>query len=89
MNQVKLMEQQTGVMIPGPEIYQMARQMYDERLKLAKTEAKERAKRMSEKIADQLAEGEWLESFAAFVHYLTTYQTAILKGPVGGYVAGK
>jgi hypothetical protein len=38
--------------------------------------------RMENKIADQLAEGDWTQTFRTFVNQLTSYPSAILRGPV-------
>ncbi len=44
--------------------------------------AKERAKRMEDKMEDQLLEGGWREAFNAFLDDITTFPSAILKGPI-------
>jgi len=56
--------------------------MYDEMQQQLDDEAAERAKRMQEKIADQLAEGGWDEALDEVIHDICTYPICVLKGPV-------
>ncbi len=46
------------------------------------TIAKEKAAAMERKMEDQLQEGGWLEAFDELLDDMTTFKTAILKGPV-------
>lgn len=46
------------------------------------SEAEKRAERMSKKIEDVLAEGDFREEFNAFIDDLVTYPSAIFKGPI-------
>ena len=55
---------------------------YDQELDRRVKEAQARAKRMEDKIADQLVEGGFYQAFANFVKDLAAYPTAFLKGPV-------
>lgn len=50
--------------------------------KLAIQAAENSTKRMENKIDDQMTEGDWTKTFTRFVGQLTTYPTAILRGPV-------
>lgn len=57
-------------------------QIHDEiRLKM-KEEAKDNAKRMRDKIDDQMTNGNFDQSFRDFIDDFVTYPTAIFKGPV-------
>ena len=49
---------------------------------LASKAAAETTERMEKRIEDQLAEGDWTNTFSSFVGQLTTYPTAILRGPI-------
>lgn len=49
---------------------------------LALKAAETSTKRMETRIEDQLMEGGWTTSFARFINQLTTYPTAILRGPI-------
>lgn len=51
-------------------------------LALASKAAEGTVKRMETHIEDQLAEGEWTNTFANFINQLTTYPTAIVRGPI-------
>lgn len=54
--------------------------MYDTLLRDSQEQADERAKRMGDKIADQMAEGRFSSEFARFLLDYFTYPLAILKG---------
>lgn len=49
---------------------------------LANKAAETTTKRMETHIDDQLTEGGWADTFARFVSQLTTYPSAILRGPI-------
>lgn len=49
---------------------------------LARKSTETTVQRMETRIHDQLTEGDWSTTFARFVSQLTTYPTAILRGPV-------
>jgi hypothetical protein len=49
---------------------------------LANKAAEATTKRMETHIDDQLTEGGWGDTFAKYVNQLTTYPTAILRGPI-------
>jgi hypothetical protein len=64
------------------ELREYAKGRKDAVLEELRDEAKKRSERMFRKIADQLAQGGWINAFAAVVSDFTTMKAAILKGPV-------
>jgi len=68
---------------PAPEdVTNYAESLYDKIMSETYEEARERADRMSQKMEDQCAEGDFNLAFTEFISYLTVYPSAILKGPV-------
>lgn len=66
-----------------PEAFRVRmEQVQDEIMDKMRTEAKEKAFRMENKIEDQLNAGSFNTAFREFVDDFVTYPTAILKGPV-------
>lgn len=70
-----------------PEMLQQMMQQFlpaikDMTEKEVKSQARKAAKEMHEKIADQLREGNWHEALEESLWDLSTYGTAIIKGPV-------
>jgi len=57
-------------------------QVHDEIIVKLREEAKDNAKRMRDKIDDQMTKGNFDSSFREFIDDFVTYPTAILKGPV-------
>ena len=57
-------------------------QVHDEIKVKLREEAKDNAKRMRDKIDDQMTKGNFDSSFREFIDDFVTYPTAILKGPV-------
>jgi len=57
-------------------------QVHDEITVKLREEAKDNAKRMRDKIDDQMTKGNFDSSFREFIDDFVTYPTAILKGPV-------
>jgi hypothetical protein len=60
----------------------MMSMMKDQALEAIRQEADKRCGRMADKMEDQLTEGGFLDAMDAFINDLTTFPTAILKGPV-------
>ena len=56
--------------------------MRDQALEAVRQEAAKRAERMANKMEDQLTEGGFLDAMDGFINDLTTFPTAIIKGPV-------
>lgn len=71
-----------GVDIPLDEMRQYAQSMKDEATEALRDEAKRRVKRMELKMEDQLVEGGFTRAMSQFIDDLTTFPTAIMKGPV-------
>jgi len=75
-----------GQMIPDPDLtaelkkYALSRK--DREMQKLKEKATKRADRMAEKIADQFAEGGWINAISEVVSDFCTLQAAVLKGPV-------
>lgn len=59
-----------------------AGKMRDEAMRAMRITAKECSKKMEEKIADQLTEGNWDESLGEFIEDFCTFPAAIMKAPV-------
>jgi len=72
----------SGQAVDREQVMQLALDAYDARVARNFREAQARAKRMEEKIADQLVEGGFYTAFNAFIKDLATYPTAFMKGPV-------
>lgn len=49
---------------------------------IASRHSEETVKRMEVRIDDQMTEGSWSSTFCTYVNQLTTYPTAILRGPI-------
>ncbi len=64
------------------ELREYAKGRKDEVFDKVRDEAKTRARRMADLIADQLAQGGWNEAFAAVISDFVTLKAAVIKGPV-------
>jgi hypothetical protein len=73
---------QAGQQLDQQTVKRLAMEEYDKRLADIVKEAQRRAKRMEEKMADQLAEGGFYDSMDGFYQDLAMFPLAILKGPV-------
>lgn len=71
-----------GAQVDMTQTVQMVSTMRDQAMAALREEATKRAERMADKMEDQLVEGGFLEALDAFVDDITTFPTAILKGPV-------
>jgi hypothetical protein len=60
----------------------MISMMRDQAMEAVREEADKRVQRMATKMEDQLLEGGFLDALDQFVNDLTTFPTAVLKGPV-------
>lgn len=63
-------------------LWDIANDLRDQELAAANKEARERAKRMEEKIWDQLTEGGYKTAMSEFLNYLVTYKYAVMKHEV-------
>lgn len=59
-----------------------AKQLKSAQNKVAYAEAEKATQKMETKIADQMAEGGWTETFGKFIADLCAYPAAIIRGPV-------
>jgi hypothetical protein len=64
------------------QVVNMVSMLRDQAMSAVRDEAQKRADRMADKMEDQLLEGGFLEALDAFIDDLTTYPTAIMKGPI-------
>lgn len=71
-----------GQELQPEDIMERAAYLYDEALKREVEVAKEKAERMEQKMADQLVEGGFHDALDAFKQRLSTFPSAIIKGPV-------
>ena len=60
----------------------MLSMMKDQALEAVRNEADKRVTRMADKMEDQLLEGGFLDALDQFITDLTTFPTAVIKGPV-------
>ncbi|MES2704807.1 MAG: hypothetical protein V4649_19360 [Bacteroidota bacterium] len=59
-----------------------ARELKSASMQIAFSKSEEATKKMENKIADQMAEGDWPTAFAGYIAELVAYPSAILRGPV-------
>ena len=75
-------EQLEGRVISYQEAYELVQQVKSQRMVEMREMAKEAAGRMEDAMEDQMLQGEWRETFSAFLDDLVTFPAALLKGPV-------
>ena len=71
-----------GQEVPDQMVQQALQEVRDEALNAVQAEARKRADRMANKMEDQLVQGGWLQALDQFIEDITTFPSAILKGPV-------
>jgi len=71
-----------GVEVPDDAVQAALQEGRDEALNAVQSEARKRADRMANKMEDQLVQGGWLQALDAFIEDITTFPSAVLKGPV-------
>jgi hypothetical protein len=71
-----------GVAVDPMQTVTMMSMMRDQALAAVQEEANKRADRMSNKMEDQLLEGNYTEALDQFIDDLTMFPSAIIKGPV-------
>ncbi len=74
--------QAQGEIVTWAQVREATLKLYDQAQQAQDEEADERAKRMDDKIADQLAEGGWEKAMDDAIRDLCTYPNGIVKGPV-------
>lgn len=72
----------SGVEIPQDQLREYVQSLKDEAVRAMQEEAKLRVERMELKMEDQLIEGGFIKALSQFIDDLTTFPTAIMKGPV-------
>lgn len=73
---------QAGKDVPQETILQMMSTMRDQTLAKMVQDARDKAKRMADKMEDQLVEGKFMEALDEAVDDITTFPACIIKGPV-------
>lgn len=68
--------------ITADQVKELAVEMWEERLKAKREEAKAKAENMKKLMEDQMAEGGFVEALGSFMDDLSIYPTAIMKGPI-------
>lgn len=80
--EIMMFMQQTGA-TPSPDVITEAKKQYEREYKRKiEEEGKFRADRMSQKIEDQLVEGDWTSAFLELISDIVTFPCGFLKGPV-------
>lgn len=72
---------QAQITTPG-QMKEIMNRVADRRVAEALEQARQYAARMENKMEDQLDEGQFLDSFSEFLDDITTFPSAIMKGPV-------
>lgn len=73
---------QVGASIHPETFRTRMEQVHDEVMQKLRAEARDNAKRMRDKIDDQMTSGKFDDAFKDFIDDFVTYPTAILKGPI-------
>ena len=71
-----------GQQVSDKEIMQMMGPMRDAAMEEMREQARQAAHRMEGKMEDQLVEGGWLTALDQFIDDITTFPSAIVKGPI-------
>lgn len=80
--QIAQFEQEAGAMMAPQDIKQMLLNLKDQATASVQRFARAAADRMESKMLDQLQEGGFLNALSEFIDDITTFPSAILKGPV-------
>jgi hypothetical protein len=78
----EFMQENGGQHPDDSQVLKMMAEMKSEALAELRAQAQVSADMMSDRIQDQLIEGGWMEAISDFIDDLTTFPSAILKGPV-------
>lgn len=73
---------QTGIMPSPKEVFDMSASLYDRMAQQQTEEARLRARKMEDRVEDVLVEGNFRPAITDFIYHLTTFDLAVLKGPV-------
>jgi hypothetical protein len=82
ISQLASLFMQTGMMPPPTQIRSLLEEMRDEFMVKQQEEATKRVERMEMKMEDQLVEGSFLYAMSQFIDDLTTFPSAVMKGPI-------
>jgi hypothetical protein len=74
--------EQSGQPLSDDDIRQMMNDIREEAYNAVQEEARKRADRMANKMEDQLLEGGFMQALDAFLEDVTTFPSAVIKGPV-------
>lgn len=72
----------SGQPVGQEQVVDMMQEAKEEALNALREEARVRADRMADKMEDQLVQGGFMQALDAFIDDITTFPSAILKGPV-------
>ena len=72
----------SGQPVTDEEIMALMGPMRDKAMEQVREQARQRAQRMEDKMEDQLSEGGWLDALDAFIDDITTFPSAVIKGPI-------
>lgn len=72
----------SGQPVAQDQVVSMMQEAKEEALAALREEARKRADRMADKMEDQLVEGGFMQALDAFIDDITTFPSAVLKGPV-------
>jgi hypothetical protein len=72
----------SGQQIAQDQVVDMMQEAKEEALASLREEARKRCDRMADKMEDQLVEGGFMQALDAFIDDITTFPSAVLKGPV-------
>ena len=72
----------SGQEVGDDQVLELMEAVRDQAMTALQEEARTRADRMADKMEDQLVEGGFLNALDAFIEDITTFPSAILKGPV-------
>lgn len=72
----------SGQQVAQDQVVGMMQEAKEEALAALREEARKRADRMADKMEDQLVQGGFMQALDAFIDDITTFPSAVLKGPV-------
>lgn len=72
----------SGQPVAQDQVVDMMQEAKEEALSALREEARKRADRMADKMEDQLVQGGFMQALDAFIDDITTFPSAVLKGPV-------
>ncbi len=73
---------QSGMPMPQANVLTLVSALRDAAMEKLREQARQMAQRMEDKMEDQLLEGGWRTAISEFIDDITTYPSAVLKGPI-------